>query len=70
MTERKVHPNLKQRIIIKLLVKEGLKPVEICKRLKEQFLEDTLSDISIYKWCKIFKEGREFVRNKPHNRQP
>ena len=47
-----------QRIIIKFLVKEGTPVVEIVKRLKAVFAEDTLSIPRIYEWAKRFKEGR------------
>lgn len=41
-----------QRIIIKFLVKEGTPVVEIVKRLKAVFGEDTLSTSTIYEWAK------------------
>ena len=47
-----------QRIIIKFLVKEGTPVVEIVKRLKAVFGENTLSTSTIYEWAKRFKEGR------------
>ena len=50
-----------QRIVIKFLVKEGTPVVEIVKRLKAVFAEDTLSISTIYEWAKRFKEGRTSV---------
>jgi len=47
-----------QRIVIKFLVKEGTPVVEIVKRLKAVFVEDTLSMSTMYEWAKRFKEGR------------
>ena len=47
-----------------------MKPSEICERLKRQFCEETLTNISIYKWSKSFKDGRERVENEPHSRRP
>lgn len=70
MSEVEVHSSVEQRIIIKFLTKEGVKPSEICERLKKQFGEETLSDISVYKWSKAFKDGRERVENEPHSRRP
>src|SRR5688572_32291598 len=50
-----------QRTIIKFLVKEGTPVVEIVKRLKAVFAEETLSTSTIYEWAKRFKEGRTSV---------
>ena len=46
---------VEQRIIIKLLTKEGCIPSEICSRLKRQYGEKTLSNFSVYKWSSAFK---------------
>jgi hypothetical protein len=56
MSEAKVHVSLEQRIIIKFLKKEGCKPSEICSRLKKQYGEKTLSNVSVYKWSSAFKK--------------
>jgi hypothetical protein len=61
---------VKQRIIIKFLKKEGCKPSEICSRLKRQYGEKTLSNVSVYKWCSAFEKGKETVENEPHERRP
>jgi transposase len=70
MSEAMVHVSMEQRIIIKSLMKEGCKPSEICSRLKRQYGEKTLSNVSVYKWSSAFKKGRETVENKPHERRP
>ena len=73
MSEAKVHVSVEQRIIIKFLKKEGCKPSEICLRLKKQYGEKTLSNVSVvsvYKWSSAFKKGRETVENEPHERRP
>ena len=70
MSEVKVHVSVEQRIIIKFLTNEGFKPSEICSRLKRQYGEMTLSNVSVYKWSSTFKKGRETVENKPHERRP
>ena len=70
MSEAKVHVSVEQRIIIKFLTKEGCKPSEICSRLKRQYGEKTLSNVSVYKWSSAFKKGRETVENEPHERRP
>jgi hypothetical protein len=69
MSEAKVHVSVEQRIIIKFLTKEGCKLLEICSRLKRQYGEKTLSNVSIYKWSSDFKQGRETVENEPHVRR-
>jgi transposase len=61
---------VEQRIIIKFLAKEGCKSSEICSRLKRQYGEKTLSNVSVYKWSSAFKKGREAVENEPRERRP
>jgi len=46
--------SVEQRIIIKFLTKEVCKPSEICSRLKRQYGEKTLSNVSVYKWSSAF----------------
>jgi hypothetical protein len=70
MSEAKVHVSMEQRIIIKLLTEGGCKPSEICLRLKRQYGEKTLSNVSVYKWSSAFKKGRETVENEHHERRP
>ena len=70
MSEVKVHVSVEQRITIKFLTKEGCKPSEICSRLKKQYGEKTLSNVSVCKWSSAFKKGRETVENEPHERRP
>ena len=70
MSEAKVHVSMEERSIIKFLTKEGCKTSEICSRLKRQYDEKTLSNVSVYKWTSAFKKGRETVENEPYDRQP
>ena len=51
MSETKAQVSVDQRIIIKFMTKEGCKPSEICSRLKRQYGEKTLSNVSVYRWC-------------------
>jgi hypothetical protein len=53
---------VEQRIIIKFLMKEGCKPLEICSRLKRQYGEKTLSNVSVYKWSSVFKKEGKWWR--------
>ena len=68
MSEAKAHFSVEQRIITKFLTKEGCKTSEICSRLKRQYGEKTLSNVSVYKWSSAFKKGRETVENEPQER--
>jgi hypothetical protein len=43
MSEQAVPASVAQRIIIKFLSGEGVKPAQILRRLTEQFKEETLS---------------------------
>jgi hypothetical protein len=58
MSEAKVHVGVDQRIIIKFLMKEGCKPPEISSRLKRQYGEKTLSNVSVYKWSSVFEKRK------------
>ena len=70
MSEAWVHVRVEQRIIIRFMTKEGCKLSETCSRLKRQYGEKTLSNISAYKWNSAFIKGRETVDNEPHGRGP
>ena len=70
MSEAKVHVSVEQRIIIEFLTKEGSKPSEIGSRLKRQYGEKTLSNVSDYRWSSAFKKGRKTVENEPYERRP
>jgi hypothetical protein len=52
------------------MTKEGCKPLEISSRLKRQYGEKTLPNVSVYKWSSAFKKGRETVENGPYERRP
>ena len=69
MSRAKVHISVERRIIINFLTKESCKPSEICSRLKRQYGEKTLSNISVCKWSSAFKKERETVENEPHERR-
>lgn len=70
MTEREVPSSVAQRIIIKFLTNEGVKPSEIFTRLKAQFGDATLSQNRVYTWVREFRDGRERVENESHDRRP
>jgi hypothetical protein len=52
-----------QRITVKFLFNENVKPAEILTRLRAQFGDETLSRSQKYDWSKLFKEGRTEVEN-------
>lgn len=70
MSEQDVSPSIAQRIIIKFLAAEGVKPAEILRRLTVQFGEETLSRARVFAWHKQFVEGRDRVQNESHDRRP
>jgi len=64
MSEAKANVSVEQHIIIKFLTKEGFKQSEICSRLKRQYGEKTLSNVSDCKWSSAFKkEGKRWRMN-------
>ena len=65
MAKRHVGTVMEQRIIIKFLVKEGVKPSEIYYRISLQYGEDTVSKSTLYEWCKQFRDRRELVTDLP-----
>ncbi|KYN27549.1 hypothetical protein ALC57_03061 [Trachymyrmex cornetzi] len=70
MSEQEVHTSVEQRIIIKFLSREGVKPAEILHRLTAQFAEKTLSRTQVYDWHKKFSDGQESMQNETHTRRP
>jgi len=52
-----------QRIIVKFLTNENVKPAEILMRLTAQFDDEALSRTQTYDWSRPFKEGRTEVEN-------
>lgn len=70
MSEREVPSSVAQRIIVKFLTTEGVKPSAILRRLQAQFGDKTLKKTQVYSWHKQFLEGREAVENEVHQRRP
>jgi hypothetical protein len=63
MTEQAVPSAVAQRINIKFLTNENVKPAEILKRFRAQFGGDRLSRSQVYDWSKSFTEGRTEAGN-------
>jgi len=57
MSEREVPTAIAQRIIVKFLTNEGVKPSEILTRLRAQF-GDMTSSTQVCDWASKFKGGR------------
>jgi hypothetical protein len=58
INEQDVPSCVAQRIIVKFLTNENVKPAEILKRLGAQFGDETLSRTQMNDWSKSFKESR------------
>ena len=52
-----------QRICIKFCVKNGIKYSKTLEMLKVAYGECTVSQKSVYKWYKLFTDGREEVND-------
>nr|CDS24512.1 transposase [Echinococcus granulosus] len=56
---------IQQRVMMKFLVNEGIKPAEIYRRLQAQFKDEALSRSKTFEWCRRFKNGRVSIRDDP-----
>ncbi|KAM9439909.1 prothymosin alpha-B isoform 1-T1 [Clarias gariepinus] len=65
MESDRLSASMKQRIVMKFLVKEGVKPIDIYRRLQAQYGIQALSRSKTFDWCKRFKEGRTSVNDDP-----
>ena len=63
MTDSSVSACMEQRVVMKFLVNEGVKPTDICRRVQAHYGDETLSRSKIFEWCKHFKDGRTSVSN-------
>lgn len=60
-----VSASTEQRVVMKFLVNEGVKPTDVYRRLQAQYGDETLSRSKIFEWCKRFKDGRMSVKDDP-----
>ncbi|XP_064468712.1 protein GVQW3-like [Ornithodoros turicata] len=65
MAENEVSAYIEQRIVIKFLMNEGVKPSEIPRRFLAQYGHDTLSRSKAFEWCKQFRDSRTAVQDDP-----
>ena len=65
MADNSVSACMEERVVMKFLVNEGLKPADIYRRLQAQYCDETLSRSKIFEWCKLFKDGSTSVSDDP-----
>jgi len=65
MADNSVSAFMEQRVVMKFLVNEGVKPADIYRRLQAQYSDETLRRSKTYEWCKCFKDGRKSVSDDP-----
>jgi transposase len=56
--------------VIRVLFAEGVKPVEIIRRMQVQYGDNCLSRSKIYEWTDHFKKGRTSVCHEERSRRP
>ena len=62
--------NVDQRVYIKFCVKNGIKCSKTLEMLTVAYGESTLSKKNVYKWYKLFQEGREDTNDEPRSERP
>jgi len=65
MADNSVSACMGQRVVMKFLVNEGVKPGDIYRRLEAQYGDETLSHSKTFEWCKRFRDGRKSVSDDP-----
>jgi transposase len=58
------------REVIRFLFAEGVKPVEIIRRMQAQYGDNCLSRSKIYEWIDHFKKGRTSVCDEDRSGRP
>ena len=59
-----------QRGVVRFLWAEGVKPVEIHRRMLAQYGQSTMSQIKVYEWVERFKSGRTRVTDESRSGRP
>ena len=62
--------NLEQRCVIKFCVKLNENGTETYKKLRRAYGEHALSRIQVFRWHKVFLDGREIVEDEPRCGRP
>lgn len=53
------------RAVIKFLTKQGKRPQDILREMKDVYGAQCPGKTMIYKWCSAFQMGRETIEDKP-----
>ena len=59
-----------QRGVVRFLCAEGVKPVEIHRRMLAQYGRSTKSQRKVYEWVERFKSGRKRVTDEGRSSRP
>ena len=70
MADKEACSRIEQRSVIKFLVAEGCKAVEIHRRMSTAYGATFFSRKNIYKWAKLLKEGRRSVEDEDRPGKP
>jgi len=66
MADNNVSACMEQRVVMRFLVNEGVKPADIYRRLQAQYGDETLGRSKTFEWCKRFKDGRTSISDDPY----
>ena len=70
MANQEACSRIEQRSVVKFLVAEGCKPVEIHRRMSTGYDATCFSRKNVYKWRKLFKEGQSNIKNEDRPGRP
>jgi len=59
-----------RRGVVRFLWAEGVKPVEIHRRMLAQYGQSTMSQRKVYEWVEMFKSGRTCVTDEGCSGRP
>jgi len=59
-----------QHGVVRFLWAEGVKPVEICRRVLAQYGQSTMSQRKVYEWVERFKSGLTCVTDEGRSGRP
>ena len=59
-----------QRGVVRFLCAEGVKPMEIHRRMLAQYGQNTMSQRNVYEWVERFKSGRTTVTDEGRSGRP
>ncbi|XP_025417115.1 protein GVQW3-like [Sipha flava] len=62
--------NFEQRCAIRFCLKLGHSATETFQKLKQAYGESFLSRAQVFRWFKVFSEGRELIEDEPRSGRP